>query len=213
MEPQFWTQSSQSSTLSDCALLTVLTVDVCQTPTELKAYYLKIRGKTESDLTEKEERIFTEYQSQRDGDGDGTISWPEMWSVERTRNGSLVQMILKTQKEREQEELEKRRKKGVKPILKIGNPEKEQSEIEKENFKERERQAFTARRKRWQAWDDFHSYEDEDALREIFNEHIETSEQVTNLVYSLSLILFNIGDSGGLDKSLGFESSSVGTDS
>ena len=193
---------------SDCDLLTVLNLDVCQTPTELKEYYMKIRGKTESDLTEMEERIFTEYLSQRDGDGDGTISWPEMWSVERTREGSLVQMILKTQKEREQQELEKRRKKGAKSILKIGK----ERENEKENLKELERQAFTARRQRWQAWDDFNSYEDEDALRKIFNEHIKTSEQVTNLVYSLSLILFNIGDSGGLDKSLGFESSPVGTD-
>ena len=189
-------------------MVTILNVDVCQTLAELKGYYLMIKGKTMSEMTERDKIIFTEYLSQRDGNGDGKISWPEMWSIERTRKGSLVQMILKTQKEREQKELEKLKKKVLKRILNM-DKEKAQTEKEKMILNEQEKQAMLARRKRWRAWDEFNSYEEEDALRKIFNEHVEASEQVTHLVYCLSLILFNIGDSERLVEILGFDLSPV----
>ena len=157
---------------------------------ELKEYYLKIQVKTEEDLTEADVQMFADFFAERDEDGDGKISWPEMWRAERTRHGSLVQMVFKTQKQREEREVEKLHRRSSKGRLKLGMGKR--PEEEENNVKEREKQALLQRRKRWQAWDEFDAFGDEQALRKFFNEHIETPEQLASLAYCVYMNLFNI---------------------
>jgi len=161
---------------------------------ELREYYLKIQVKTDQDLTEADKQMFADFFAQRDEDGDGKISWREMWRAERTRQGSLVQTVLKTQKQREEREAvieeAKLRRQSAKAALKMCLQKR--PEEEKEDVEERAKQAFLQKHRRWQAWDEFDAFEDEDALKNIFNEHIESPQQLANLMYCVYMNLFNI---------------------